>query len=390
MRKVILLTLGFVVLSSCSQTLEEVQDCETDKQKNTKIPSTAEISPGGVLVGEEGLAITRLRNVRTEQMTTFDLPKRNKVIPIPKGKRVTIGEVKGQGYIASLWMTFPGWFWQHWAPQSPISPTILKTLILRIYWDGQTKPAIEAPAGDFFGVGLCENANFTSKYLGMSSGGFFCKLPMPFRKGFRIEVENTDEHVGTVVFMNVLYQVVENLPTDCGYLHAQFHTGRNPGPEPVWIADFQGRGEFVGCTVSMQGRERNYLSFLEAPEYIYIDEDQETPRIVGTGLEDYFLGGWYFREGEFAGPLHGVPVKDSLRASIAMYRFHETDAIHFNTRFRMAFVNPWAPERLKPFAYSSVAFAYLKTPRGQNPALPEREKLLLWYRTRDRDHQSIP
>ena len=34
----------------------------------------------------------------------------------------------------------------------------------------------------------------------------------------------------------------------------------------------------------------------EAPEYVFIDEDFERPRFAGTGLEDYFLGGWYFRE----------------------------------------------------------------------------------------------
>ena len=39
--------------------------------------------------------------------------------------------------------------------------------------------------------------------------------------------------------------------------------------------------------IYMQGEERNYLSFLEAPEHVYVDGDWETPRIVGTGLEDY-------------------------------------------------------------------------------------------------------
>ncbi|MBX7257783.1 MAG: DUF2961 domain-containing protein [Candidatus Hydrogenedentes bacterium] len=336
------------------------------------------------------LEIAGRQNEQTHQLTTFNLERRSKTIAIPRGKTVTIGEVKGKGYIANLWMTFPGWFWQHWNKDAAISPTILKTLILRIYWDGASKPAVEAPAGDFFGVGLCEVGNFASNYVGTSSGGFFCKFPMPFRKGFRIEVENVDETIDTDVFMNVLYQLTDEIPGDAGYFHAQFHTGRNDGPIPIDVGQFEGKGQYVGITLSMQGQDRNYLSFLEAPEYVYIDEDWEKPRITGTGLEDYFMGGWYFREGVFAGPLHGLPVKDTLNASVAMYRFHDQDAIRFTKRFKMQFVNPWDPDRLRPFAYSSVAYAYVDSPEGQGPALPGRDGLLCWYRLRDRDHQSIP
>jgi hypothetical protein len=189
--------------------------------------------------------------------------------------------------------------------------------------------------------------------------------------------------------MNVLHQHAP-IPDDAGYFHAQFHTGRNSGPEPVLVSEFKGRGHFVGLTMAMQGEDRGYMSHLEAPEYIYIDDDWDAPRITGTGLEDYFLGGWYFREGVFAGPHHGVPSKDALNASIAMYRIHDRDAVHFKKRFKMAFVNPWAPERLKPFSWSSCAFAYLDTPEGQNPPLPNRAQLLCWYRMKNTDHQSIP
>ena len=334
--------------------------------------------------------ITKLKNETTKQLTTFNLEKNTKTIVVPKGKKVTIGEVEGYGCIKQLWLTFPGWFWQHWNADSPISQTILKTLIIKIYWDGCKKPAVNCSVGDFFGNGLCENANFTSKYFGMSSGGFFMKFPMPFKKGFRIEMENLDEFVVPDVFMNVLYQVPEKLDIDVGYFHAQFRTAKNCGTDPINILEARGKGHFVGCVLSAQGYERNYLSFLEAPEYIYVDDDWETPRIVGTGLEDYFLGGWYFREGEFAGELHGVPSKDTLNSSITMYRSHDEDAIRFKNRIRFEFINPWDPDRLKPFAYSSAAFYYLDNPEGQEPEIPSREKLLCWYRIKNIDHQSIP
>ncbi len=327
--------------------------------------------------------------VSSHQLTTFNLETRSKTLRVNRGERVTIGEVGGCGYVAKLWMTFPGWFWQHWAPEQPISQTILKTLILRIYFDGADEPSVAAPVGDFFGIGLCEVASFTSEFIGMSSGGFYCSFPMPFRSSFRIEMENLDAVVDTDVFVNVLYQLVSELPDETPYFHAQFHTGSNPGAGVLPIAEATGKGKYVGCTLSGQGEEMNYLSYLEAPEYVYVDDDWDSPRIVGTGLEDYFLGGWYFREGTFAGPHHGVPVKDSLRASVAMYRIHALDAIHFDRRLRFTFQTPWNPDRLKPFRYSAVGFLYLDRVSAV-PAIPGRDELLCWWRIRDCDHQSIP
>jgi hypothetical protein len=349
-------------------------------------------SPGGSGVSsqtETALRMAALRNQTTRQLTTFNLKQKSKTLAVPRGKRVTIGKVEGEGYITQFWMTFPGWFWQHWNTKAPVNQSILKTLILRIYFDDAQPPSVEAPVGDFFGAGLCEITSFASLYLGTSSGGFFCKWPMPFRKNFRVELENLDAEINTDVFCNVLYQLTP-LPEEVGYFHAQFNTGVNKGPDPVEIAGVNGRGHYAGCLLYMQGEDRNYLSFLEAPEYVYVDEDWTTPRFTGTGLEDYFLGGWYFREGTLSGPYHGVPIKDTLNASVAMYRIHENDAIHFKERLRFAFVNPWSPDRLKPFCYSSVAFLYLDKAEGQGRPIPSAKELMCWYRIRNTDHLSVP
>jgi hypothetical protein len=339
---------------------------------------------------ENSLGLATLRNETARQVTTFNLGRKSKTIRIPRGKRVVIGEGRGNGHIAQLWMTFPGWFWQHWNTAAPINQSILKTLILRIYWDDAKEPAVAAPAGDFFGAGLAEVSSFASRYFGTSSGGFFCKWPMPFRKGFRVELENLDPEIDTDVFCNILYQLHEPAPEPWGYFHAQFNTSRNPGPTPIQIAEVQGYGHYAGCLLYMQGEDRNYLSFLEAPEQVFVDGDWETPRIVGTGLEDYFLGGWYFREGTFIGPYHGVPIKDTFNASVAMYRVHEADAIVFKERLKFSFVNPWAPERLRPFAFSSVSFLYLNAPEGQGRAIGSAQDLMCWYRIRNSDHLSVP
>lgn len=326
----------------------------------------------------------------SRQLTTFDLAKRSKTKKIAPGKRVTIGEVKGVGYISRMWITFPGWFWQHWNPTGPIDPTMLKALVMRIYWDGSDTPAVEAPVGDFFGAGQCEFNSFTSRFVGTSSGGFFTFWPMPYATGFRIEFENRHPSMSTDVFLNANYQEMDARPAYTGYFCAQFHTGRRQPGEDAEIIEAEGEGHFAGMMLHMQGEPMHYLSFLEAPEYVYIDDDWDEPRIVGTGLEDYFNGGWYFRDQEFAGPLHGVPLKDALRSMVTMYRLHDHDAISFDRRIKFKFVNPWDVERLKPYWYSSVAYYYLDTPTPKRPALPSHDQVMQLYRTRDTDHISIP
>lgn len=332
--------------------------------------------------------VMSLEKGSTHQITTYDPDERNKVIRLPAGARRDVGVATGPGYVAKLWLTFPGWFWAHWEPERPVDQRILKSVIVHITADGAAEPQISAPVSDLFGLGLCQVTNLTGLHLGMSSGGFYLSLPMPFRESLRIEIENVDRELETDVFMNVLYQRVPELAENAPYLHAFFQTGRNPGGEPLRLIDVEGAGSYVGCTLSCQAEDRNYLAYLEAPEHFTLD-DEPTPRIIGTGLEDYFLGGWYFREGTFIAPHHGVPIKDALDSSVSMYRFHDLDAVHFDRRLIMTFEHPWAADRLRPFAHSSVAFCYLDQPVAA-PRVPDFADLHCWYRIRDTDHQSIP
>src|SRR5699024_3705356 len=114
------------------------------------------------------------------------------------------------------------------------------------------------------------------------------------------------------------------------------------------------------------------------------------PTIVGTGLEDYFSGGWYFREGTFNGMYHGVPLKDALRSMITMYRLHEEDAIGFDKNIEMSFINPRPAVSLLPFKFSSTAYCYQKKASQLACACLHKDKLVDGYRIKDVDRQSIP
>jgi len=338
------------------------------------------------------LPIYKMRKAVSRQFTTFDLKTKIKAPQVGPGEKKVLVEHDSPGIITHLWFTINGWFWESWdvSKERWPDPTILKYLVIRVYWDGMDYPSIECPIGDFFGIGHCEYKQYLSKYIGLSSGGFYCYFPMPFNK-VRIEVENLHQQLGIAVFLNANYDALEVVPQDAGRLHCLYNAGTNPGSEPLTILKAKGHGHFVGCSLSMQSWLPNYLGYLEAPEYIYIDtEDESVPTIVGTGLEDYFSGGWYFREGEFAGELHGVPLKDPLRSMISMYRYHDQDAICFNKSIKFDFINPRPPEHTREFKFSSAAFWYGDKPTPLAFSLPERDKLVDWFRIRDTDHQSIP
>lgn len=321
------------------------------------------------------------------QFTTFDYEGQTKTKHMEPGDLLVLADHQGCGIINRFWLTFPGWFWQHWNVDAPIDQTILKKLILRIYWDGNPFPSVESPVGDFFGMGHCGYKHFVSKYISMSSGGFHTSFPMPFRQGVKITLENTHESLATDIFFNANYTSFASLPEDTLYFHCQYRQGTNSGYEPMEILDTQGCGQYVGCSLSMQGKGKGRMYYLEAPEFITVD-DASSPSIYGTGLEDYFNCGWYFREGEFWSELYGVPLKDPLNSMVTMYRFHEEDAVRFEKNFRMVFSNPMVQLDLREFKYSSTAYFYLEKPSLLSQKLPEN--LVDLYRMKDIDHISIP
>lgn len=337
----------------------------------------------------DNCSIMTLTDAVTKQITSFDPNTRGKTVTIFPNETKTIVDYDGCGVATRFWLTFPGWFWRHWDEEAKNDQRVLRLTILRIYFDGCAEPSVEAPIGDFFGVGHCEYRHYTSKYLGMSSGGFYSYFPMPFSKNIRIEVANLHPEIRIDLFFNLNLALLPEHDPKWGYFHAAFHCGKRLGHEELPVLDVRGKGQYVGCTLSIQGEPQQYLAYLEAPEYIEID-GREDLAIYGTGMEDYFNAGWYFRDGEFCCETHGVPIKDSLRSMTSMYRFHEMDRISFQQSMYMSFRNPWDKERLKPYRFSVVAYYYMDHAAGTGCILPPAEELTDLYRMRDFDVPSIP
>src|SRR5438552_4687750 len=61
---------------------------------------------------------------------------------IAAGERRAIAEIAGAGCVKHIWMTM--------GSREPAYP---RRAVLRMYWDGEQSPSVEAPVGDFFGLG---------------------------------------------------------------------------------------------------------------------------------------------------------------------------------------------------------------------------------------------
>ena len=332
--------------------------------------------------------ICEITNSVSKQLSSFNHTTGEKTITIEPNSSKTVFEIFETGVITRLWLTFPGWFWRHWDTEAANSQEVLRTTILKLYFDGNEKASVSVPVGDFFGIGHMEYKHFMSKYIGMSSGGFYSYFAMPFKEGFKAEIVNMHSSIRIDLFININFNVME-IPDSWGRFHGAFNCGEIEGHEALEVINVNGKGHFAGCSLSIQGKPLQYLSYLEAPEYIYIDNNDELT-IYGTGMEDYFNGGWYFRSGEFDGQMHGAPIKDTLRSLTSMYRFHDNDRICFNEKLRMIFLNPWDRQRLKPFIFSSVAYYYLSKSEEACYNIPSIEEITKLYRVRDIDFHSVP
>ena len=302
--------------------------------------------------------------------------KVNPLIIIPGGSTFEIASVEGMGCIQHIWMTPTG----KW-----------RNTIIRIYWDGQENPSVEAPVGDFFCSGWNRYSQLSSLAVCVNPGSAFnCYWQMPFRKSFRITLENRDTEPVTY-FYQIDYTLTE-IPEDCAYFHARFNRV-NPLPykEVYTILDgVKGKGHYVGTYMAWGVNNCGWWG--EGEIKFYMDGDTDFPTICGTGTEDYFCGSYNFEDPEthnnyrtFTTPysgLHQVITPDRLYSSqfrFGLYRWHITDPIRFESDLRVTIqALGWREGgRYLPLQddIASVAFWYQTLPTVPFPPLKDKDYL---------------
>jgi len=279
----------------------------------------------------------------------------------------------GPGIITHIWFTIA-------AP----SRMHLKELVLRAYWDGQAKPSLEAPVGDFFGLNLGEYQIYESAYLACSPGrSLNCYLAMPFRRSARMTVTNEGKQDVGAFYSNIDYLTVPALPADALYFHAQYRqqtpcvaqTGSrlNPdGKENHVYVETRGRGNLMGVTLGVLINADGWMG--EGDDMIFVD-DESKPVIIGTGSEDYFLGSWNFGglagATPFAHHYYGAPLiimAERTGGRYCCYRWHGDNPVIFTRYLKHTMEHGHANDRGDNFF--SVAYWYQSEPYTDFPALP--------------------
>lgn len=276
---------------------------------------------------------------------------------IPPGETKVLAKIAGPAVLRNIWFTLAG------AAGNQHGTNELRNLTFRIFWDDETTPSVETPFGDFFGCGFGQyKHNLITPYVQVTSRGYNCYFPMPFRKSARIELTNGGAHPMTV-FFHFLGSRHDSLPEDTLYFHAQWRRenpttmGRN-----YTILRTRGRGYFAGVQLFMQGYTKgDKINFLEGDEWIYVDGETDAS-VKGTGTEDYFQGAWYFMDGQFQAPYHGLTYQDGENVRYGCYRFHTQDRINFQKEIRVEIEHGQRACNEAKADYSSVAYYYQTEP----------------------------
>lgn len=306
-------------------------------------------------------------------------------VKVAAGETKTLLDVDGPGTVSHLWFTI-----------SSDDPNQLKDIVLRMYWDGEASPSVEAPIGDFFGLETGDYVDWQSEYLSVGHeralNSFF---PMPFAKHARVTVTNeAAKPVGSFYYSAEYMQRREPLPAGTLYFHAQYRQASpTPGTFNGWagdgdpavnavknldgkqnytMLDATGHGQFVGVTLGVLQNQDDWWG--EGDEMFFVD-GEKTPSWRGTGGEDYFLGAWGFGGAWGAGSpfsyqKYGAPLVGAWRSGSRnlMYRFHTEAPIPFTKSFRATMEHGHANHRSDN--WYSVAYWYQAEPHAPFPALP--------------------
>lgn len=282
------------------------------------------------------------------------------------GESVEMPIFEGPGLITHMWFTsHAGWAGE------------LNALVLRIYWDGEETPGVEAPLGDFFAVGHGRPAPVESVPVQVSpSGSLSCCWRMPFRSSARIVVTNDNPDRSTGLYWQVDWmRLDEPLPAETPYFYARYRQ-EHPAPSgrDYRFADLEGAGFYVGTVLSVTLAQDGW--FGEGDDFFYVD-GEEVPSLQGTGTEDYFNDAWGFRAR--TGPWFGQPRWQGYRAgdSGVCYRWHLPDPVYFKSSLVVDVEHKGnADDSLdgfyieRPDFFSSVAFWYQVGAPKAWPALP--------------------
>ena len=261
-------------------------------------PAAAQAAPQSAPGADVPLlpAYTRAHKYKSLKQSSFDVTGGNRDSwNIAPGAAHEVFNAQGPGVISHVWFTIAARGGDH-----------LKELVLRAYWDGNTKPSVEAPVGDFFGLNLNSYFNYESRYLACSPGkSLNCYFAMPYKRSARLTVTNEGKQEVSSFYSNIDYMTVPSLPDDALYFHAQYRQSAPctpvtssgakinlDGAKNYVYMETRGRGHLMGVTLGVLQNANGWWG--EGDDMIFVD-DESKPVIIGHGVGRLFPGELGFR-----------------------------------------------------------------------------------------------
>lgn len=244
---------------------------------------------------------------------------------VKAGQSVTLLNVEGSGMINRMWFTIVD-----------RSPEMLRSLKIELYWDGAAKPAVSAPFGDFFGIGLGRRTPFENELFADPEGrSFLCFIKMPFRKAAKMVITNESKKDLPMLFYDIDLVKMNEWNTNNLYFHCYWHrdTATTLGKDFEILPKVTGKGRFLGSNIGVNANPVYKTDWWgEGEVKIYVDGDTNLPTLAGSGTEDYIGTAW--GQGKFCTRYSGCLVSDEDRKQWAYFRYHIPDPIFFKSELK--------------------------------------------------------
>lgn len=217
---------------------------------------------------------------------------------------------------------------------------------IRYYIDDEVIPSIdmELYMGHGIGFGSNDGSPWVTKYMGKvgKKNGIFNNYCVPFHRRVRVTAERVSGDERDVPQSWWILRGTRKLRLTLAGValppFARLHlaTRRSYTAKPLEEFDLLNlpNGEGVLFQVAIAAQSTS-LAYLEACIRAYLQPGQ-SPVMLSSGLEDYFLGTYYFDSGPYHSDIAGLTHLDRSTASFSAYRFHaDQDPVFFDNGLRL-------------------------------------------------------
>ena len=293
--------------------------------KGTKVPTFS-----AALVTENAQALKQVDEFFAKQQCADPAGKRaseqtvTKTVRAAAGQTVSVAELTGPQAITAIRVKTS-------FKDREDQMAGLRRMALRITWDGQAKPAVWSPLGDFFGTAPGEN-HYRSLTTGMTDDGYYSLWYMPFARSALVELINEDGVEREVKF-EIVHAPLGRPFEGLGHFHAKWHrdtVALSQDRWPDWLMlRTQGRGRFCGVMLHVWNPRGGWWG--EGDEKFFVD-GEKFPSTIGTGSEDYFGYAWCC-PALFQRPYHCQTMTQNNRGHQSVLRWHVVDNVPFDASF---------------------------------------------------------